>query len=484
MNEPTQEQIKSLEERLAREPQSPLFARLAAYYLGTGRAKDALRLCDNGLAHFPFYSTAHLIKGNALVSLGMMAEARHEYEVVCEFMPANETAARLWSSIDLGTPSDSFSSPAAEETAEITEAVAEPEPVSVIEPEPVAEEIAAPEPTPEPLAEQVVQEESAPPEEIAAVTEEPPVEEPLAEEPHVQEPVAEEPTSIEQAETTAVSEDAFGLPAEPVIQEEEPFGAAEKLGLPMTEEPPQSADFGFGTAAEPTPEPVEETPFGETPAQEPVLEDSFAQSPEQIAEAPEIAPPAAEPPTAETPAAEQPEWFDAFSQLQQTPEEPSSTVEPAPAEEENPFAAFGSDQPTPAADAQSYEDFTARVRMELFGTENTMTLEEYLGGAPPADAGTATPDQIGELAEKLKGSPRITPPVINFAEKSNRSSSDVDAVSESGFVTPTLAEIYVKQGWYDDAIKAYRTLAGNKPEEREKYEQRIVEIEEMKRSSK
>jgi cytochrome c-type biogenesis protein CcmH/NrfG len=48
-------------------------------------------------------------------------------------------------------------------------------------------------------------------------------------------------------------------------------------------------------------------------------------------------------------------------------------------------------------------------------------------------------------------------------------------------VTPTLAEIYVKQGWYDDAIKAYRTLAANKPGEREKFDRRIAEIEEMKK---
>lgn len=481
MTEPTQEQIKALEERLAHEPQSPLFARLASYYLGTGRAKDALRLCDNGLAHFPFYSTAHLIKGNALVSLGMMADAKHEYEVVREFMPTSETAARLWSSIDLGTPYDSLSAPDVEEYAAIAATVAEPEPIPVVEPEPFVEETAAPSPTPEPAMEEVVQEEFALPDETAAV----------AEEPVPQEPVAEEAPPIQQAETTAVTEDAFGLPvepaaAEPVAQEEEPSEAAEELGLLMTEEAPLPADYGFGTTEEPAPQAVEETPFGETPAQEPeaVAEDSFDQPLEAAAEpaVPEMAQTEAEPPAPESPAAEQPDWFDAFSRLQQSPGEAPATPEPAPAEETDPFAAFGSDQPAPAAEGESYEDFTARVRMELFDTEDTMTLDEYLGGAPASDGGS--PDQIGELAEKLKTSPRIAPTVINFAEKSNRTSSDVEAGSDSGFVTPTLAEIYVKQGWYDDAIKAYKTLAGNKPEEKEKYEQRVIEIEEIKRSSK
>jgi tetratricopeptide (TPR) repeat protein len=455
MTEPSQEQIKSLEERLAHEPLSPLFARLAAYYLGSGRAKDALRMCDDGLAHYPFYSTAHLIKGNALVKLGMMAEAKHEYEVVRELVPTSETATRLWSGIDLGIPSEIPHVPAIEETAEI----AEPPSPPLVEALPAVEESIASEPA-APAIEEIPHEEITAPEESVAVVEEP----------HVQEPSAEEPQPIEQPETPVTTEDAFGLPVEPSV----------------TEELPQAAtDFGFGTTIEPTPQAVEETPFGETPVQEPQAAADFSAG--QVPEAsPEPTAPEVSEPATETPAAEQqaPDWFEAFSQLQQSTEEAQPAPQPTPAEEENPFAAFGSEQPTPAADAGSYEDFTARMRMELFGTENTMTLEEYLSASPAAESGATGPDQIGELTEKLKSSQRITPPVINFAEKSNRTSSDVDATSESGFVTPTLAEIYVKQGWYDDAIKAYRTLAANKPEESQKYGQRIAEIEEMRRSSK
>jgi hypothetical protein len=118
--------------------------------------------------------------------------------------------------------------------------------------------------------------------------------------------------------------------------------------------------------------------------------------------------------------------------------------------------------------------------MELFGTEDTVTLDEYLGSSSPAEP-PAAPDQIGELAEKLKSSPRITPPIINYSEKAPRPATEGEASSGSGFVTPTLAEIYVKQGWFDDAIKAYRALVVNKPTEKEKFEQRIAEIEEMKK---
>ena len=118
--------------------------------------------------------------------------------------------------------------------------------------------------------------------------------------------------------------------------------------------------------------------------------------------------------------------------------------------------------------------------MELFGTEDTLRLDQYLGSSSSAEL-PAAPDQIGELAEKLKSTPRITPPVINYSEKASRPTTEGEVSSGSGFVTPTLAEIYMKQGWFDDAIKAYRALVVNKPAEKEKFEQRIAEIEEMKK---
>jgi hypothetical protein len=171
-----------------------------------------------------------------------------------------------------------------------------------------------------------------------------------------------------------------------------------------------------------------------------------------------------------------------FSQLQQSATETTETPAAIPAEEENPFAIFGTEETAAATEGESFDEFAARTRMELFGTEDTSTLEEFFRSAAPKES-AGSPDQIGELAEKLKTSPRITPPVINFSEKAPRPTSDMDSSSGSGFVTPTLAEIYVKQGWFDDAIKAYRALISSKPAEKDRFEQRIIEIEELKRSS-
>ncbi len=464
MADTAQEQLRSLEQRLSQNPQSPLFVRLAALYLQNGRANDALRLCDDGLAHFPFYSTAHLVKGKALVELGMMAEAKHEYDVVDELLPLSETAAKLSASIDLGPSQNLQATPAAEEVVEAepaTEAPIEPSPIQAAEELPA---IAEQEPPPQ---------EAAPTEARGFVAEETP-----SAEFGVQEPVAEVP-----AEEAQAADASFGFgetqTAEP--QPETP-GITEQPGFEMPAETQQAApDFGFG-AAEQTPV-VEETGFGEQPVQEPQV----AAEPEQPQEtfgfespAAETAPAVSEPtPQSEPPAAD---WSEAFSQLQQPAEETPATPAAAPqGEEENPFAMFGTEEPAVSAEGEPYEEFTSRVRMELFGTEDTMTLEEYLNQTAPPPSQAPAEDNIGELAEKLKASPRITPPVINFSEKAARPAGEADPAGGTGFVTPTLAEIYVKQGWFDDAIKAYRALATNKPAESEKFQQRIAEIEEMKK---
>ncbi len=99
---------------------------------------------------------------------------------------------------------------------------------------------------------------------------------------------------------------------------------------------------------------------------------------------------------------------------------------------------------------------------------------------PSAPVSFGKQDTIEELTQKLQGAERITP-VIDFAQKETPTVSEQDTPAGMGFVTPTLAEIYAKQGWFDDAIKAYRTLARSKPGERERFEKRIAELEDLKK---
>jgi len=117
---------------------------------------------------------------------------------------------------------------------------------------------------------------------------------------------------------------------------------------------------------------------------------------------------------------------------------------------------------------------------------NTTTLEEYLNASQYDQASTeqspeAAPNEtIEDLAEKLQSAKKITP-VIDLSTKTTIPSSEADTPASTGFVTPTLAEIYAKQGWYDDAIKAYHTLIVTKPAEKERFEKRIAELEDLKK---
>lgn len=480
-----QDRITTLEKRLASQPKSPVFAWLAGYYLQTGKPEDALRICDEGLAHYPYYSTAHLIKGKALLALQMLAEAKHEFQVVQELLPTNESVARLYTSIDLGPSADITATPAAETPSEVVAtaepmpqeevAIEEPQPMQVEEPAvqesaPTFEaEVSAPEPTIEPIGETLVQ-----PEEVA-------------------QPEQADFGAAPEVTATPESEPAFGM-EQPTAPETVDFGApaspevtAEAESQPPTfeaEQPQPEATSEFGEPVVETPQATEPIPTAEeidplaalrTETQEEPVADPFGFGAT-------IETPAPEPATAE--AEQGSSLLDMFGQTEEPtpqPSEPAATDYGLSGLEA--LAAMGMQTETPSIPAEAtpdtgFDQFASSSRAELAGTENTMTLEEFFAGN--ADQSSPSPNQIEELAEKLKTPKKITP-VINFSQKETRTASEADTPAGSGFVTPTLAEIYVKQGWFDDAIKAYRTLAANKPAEREKFEARIAELEVMKK---
>ncbi|HEY6951674.1 MAG TPA: hypothetical protein VI758_04660 [Bacteroidota bacterium] len=388
MAEVQQQKIAALEKKVGTGGKSPLFAQLASFYLQRGKAKEALKLCDDGLAVFPHYTTGHLVKGKVLLALKMNAEARREFEIVQEFLPANETVAFILSNIQPGDGETLTASP----------------------PEPVASEpVTAGQPVAPEIAEAVAPEE----------------------------PLQEAPSG------SAPGEESMIVPA----------GDESAASANVTEsvaEPPQDADdvFGFGSGAvqppvEAVPVEADRNPFEGFPSQP---------EPEVAAEG--------------GPILEKQEAENTFDIPVQPPEAPVVT-----------------------RGEETFETYAARIRQELGGGENTMSLDEYLGSAendqalPHQDSPGTSGETIENLAEKLQSAKKITP-VINLATKATIPMSEADTPASTGFVTPTLAEIYAKQGWYDDAIKAYRTLTITKPAERERFEKRIAELEELKKQQK
>lgn len=373
MAEVQQQKIKALEKKVGTGGKSPLFAQLASFYIQQGKATEALHLCDEGLATFPHYTTGHLIKGKALLALKMSAEARREFEIVADFLPANETVAFVLSNIQPGE-GETLISPSSEPAA-----------------------FESPNPEKAPLE---MFAETAPPAEP--------------------EPVA---TMQGTSETT------------------QPSNLFEAVG-----QAPQDVDdpFGFGGG------------IGTEVAS----------------------------PTEDTTAESTPSSFDGFP-IQQEPEGSSTATEPSSASIFD-FPFQTQEGPTIEPGEETFEAYAARIRGELGGGENTTTLEEYLNAAPIDQASTqeaprtSSSETIENLAEKLQSAKKITP-VINLSTKVTIPASESDTPASTGFVTPTLAEIYAKQGWYDDAIKAYRTLCINKPAEKDRFEKRIAELEELKK---
>jgi len=89
-----------LESRLAANPSSPLFARLASNYLTEGHLERAVDVCIEGLKHFPAYSTAHLILGQCYDALGRHVEAALEYRRVLKAVPENPRVRELLRRVD------------------------------------------------------------------------------------------------------------------------------------------------------------------------------------------------------------------------------------------------------------------------------------------------------------------------------------------------------------------------------------------------
>lgn len=87
--------IPALETKLTANPSSPVFARLASFYLTEGKAEQAIQICVQGLKKFPEYATGHLILGRAYEAVGRNVEAMLEYRKVLRALPDNPIVNEL-----------------------------------------------------------------------------------------------------------------------------------------------------------------------------------------------------------------------------------------------------------------------------------------------------------------------------------------------------------------------------------------------------
>ena len=170
------------------------------------------------------------------------------------------------------------------------------------------------------------------------------------------------------------------------------------------------------------------------------------------------------PPAAETAVQEEPLPM-------QNVDEPQLTTEPiaeAPVEEETVQETVQQGivetPPVESAELSNVDEYIQQHSANA-GTEKLVSLDEYLDQA-------AEPTGLDSLATQLENAGRIVP-----QEPEPSLSPEESAPLDSIVITPTLAEIYASQGEYGAAIQAYEILIYSKPNERERFEKRISELQ-------
>lgn len=112
--------IPALEAKLSNNPRSPVFARLASYYLKEGKAQQAIDTCVAGLRFYPDYASARLILGRAYEAMGRDVEALLEYRKLSRLLPDNPTVADLLTKVER-REKEAFRAFAAERLARLEE---------------------------------------------------------------------------------------------------------------------------------------------------------------------------------------------------------------------------------------------------------------------------------------------------------------------------------------------------------------------------
>lgn len=126
---------------------------------------------------------------------------------------------------------------------------------------------------------------------------------------------------------------------------------------------------------------------------------------------------------------------------------------------------------------QAFEAYAESQARLLKAKKESTTFESYV-----SEGGEESESSVEFLVRQLQGAKRIVPPGPE-AQGAEEQSPPSEAPT-TRIVTATLAEIYANQGQYREAIKAYRTLCEQRPEEAHRYEKRLADLEELAKMQK
>jgi len=120
---------------------------------------------------------------------------------------------------------------------------------------------------------------------------------------------------------------------------------------------------------------------------------------------------------------------------------------------------------------EAFVAFAEERTHKLAERKDSVSIEEYLSEETAEKESTV--EFLLKRLQVSKGAALSTEPTATGETK--------PAATSISIVTPTLAEIYASQGEYDEAIDAYRKLLVHRPQETERYEKRIAQLERLKK---
>lgn len=91
--------IEFLAQKMAENPQSPLFARLADLYIGKEQSAEVMKLLEEGIKLYPEYYAGYIVLGKAHLALKEYSKAQNAFEKAISLSPFNQTAAKLLLSV-------------------------------------------------------------------------------------------------------------------------------------------------------------------------------------------------------------------------------------------------------------------------------------------------------------------------------------------------------------------------------------------------
>lgn len=87
--------IEFLSQKMAENPLSPLFARLADLYLQQEKNVEALKVCQDGIATYPDYYAGYVVLGKAHIALKEFSKAKEAFATALTLSPYNRTVPAL-----------------------------------------------------------------------------------------------------------------------------------------------------------------------------------------------------------------------------------------------------------------------------------------------------------------------------------------------------------------------------------------------------